>query len=227
MISSFAVMLISFCSGNVCCSCHFVFLVNPLVVFFLRLLLLRSIHASCLCLCSCFCVSAQVKLTLLEAAPRVLAPFSEHLAQHATSHLEERGVHVRCRAGVTSLLGPHDATVKAMGGDSTGQEDEKLSFGALVWVAGIATRPLVQNLATRLAAADAASSSNPSSNKSCQPMPRRGLAVDEWLRVKGVEDGSVFALGDCALSGLPPTAQVARDEERERKCAWLCVRSEA
>lgn len=160
-------------------------------------------------MCLCLCVFAQVKLTLLEAAPRVLGPFSEYLAKHATSHLEERGVNVRCRAGVTSLLGPHDATVKAMGGDSQGQEeDEKLSFGALVWAAGIATRPLVQNLATRLAAADAASSSSSSPNKTCQPMPRRGLAVDEWLRVKGVEDGSVFALGDCALSGLPPTAQV-------------------
>ena len=166
--------------------------------------------------CPCACHDTQVKLTLLEAAPRVLGPFSEHLAQHATSHLEERGVKVRCGAGVTSLLGPHDATVKAMGPNAASRDEEKLSFGALVWAAGIATRPLVQNLATRLAAADASSSSSSSSTsenaskKSCQPMPRRGLAVDEWLRVKGVHDGSVFALGDCALSGLPPTAQVTR-----------------
>jgi NADH:ubiquinone reductase (non-electrogenic) len=38
---------------------------------------------------------------------------------------------------------------------------------------------------------------------------RRGLLVDECLRVKGTKPGEVFAIGDCAVSGKPPTAQVA------------------
>merc|ERR1719413_190096 len=33
--------------------------------------------------------------------------------------------------------------------------------------------------------------------------------VDESLRVKGTKLGEVFAIGDCAVSGKPPTAQVA------------------
>ncbi|CAE8587889.1 unnamed protein product [Polarella glacialis] len=38
---------------------------------------------------------------------------------------------------------------------------------------------------------------------------RRGLLVDGCLRVKGTRPGEVFAIGDCAVSGSPPTAQVA------------------
>merc|ERR1719267_443739 len=38
---------------------------------------------------------------------------------------------------------------------------------------------------------------------------RRGLLVDEQLRVKGTKPGEVFAIGDCAVSGKPATAQVA------------------
>eukprot|EP00913_Durusdinium_trenchii_P031766 g29750.t2 len=37
----------------------------------------------------------------------------------------------------------------------------------------------------------------------------RMLVVDECLRVRGTRPGEVFAVGDCAVSGKPPTAQVA------------------
>mmetsp|Transcript_1923 Transcript_1923/g.2099 ORF Transcript_1923/g.2099 Transcript_1923/m.2099 type:complete len:324 (-) Transcript_1923:91-1062(-) len=43
---------------------------------------------------------------------------------------------------------------------------------------------------------------------------KRGLKVDECLRVKGIQDGSVYAIGDAAITpmGLPPTAQVAQGQ---------------
>ena len=46
---------------------------------------------------------------------------------------------------------------------------------------------------------------------------RRGLMVDEYMRVKGTQ-GTIFCLGDAAVTGatpqtaLPPTAQVARQQ---------------
>ena len=46
---------------------------------------------------------------------------------------------------------------------------------------------------------------------------RRGLIVDEFMRVRGTR-GTIFCLGDAAVTGptpataLPPTAQVARQE---------------
>jgi NADH:ubiquinone reductase (non-electrogenic) len=41
---------------------------------------------------------------------------------------------------------------------------------------------------------------------------RRGLVVDECLRVKGTRPNEVFAMGDCAFSGFAPTAQVASQQ---------------
>lgn len=60
-------------------------------------------------------------------------------------------------------------------------------------MAGIGARPLVKKLAKSLGQADL-----------------RGLIVDETLHVKGAE--GVYAIGDAALSGFAPTAQVASQQ---------------
>ena len=49
------------------------------------------------------------------------------------------------------------------------------------------------------------------------------LLVDEYLKVKGIEDGSVFAIGDCSHieeNPYPCTAQVA---EREGRYVAMCL----
>lgn len=63
----------------------------------------------------------------------------------------------------------------------------------MVWAAGIGARPLVKKLAKSLGQKD-----------------MRGLIVDEHLKVKGAEN--VYAIGDAALSGYAPTAQVAAQQ---------------
>jgi NADH:ubiquinone reductase (non-electrogenic) len=40
---------------------------------------------------------------------------------------------------------------------------------------------------------------------------RRGITVDDHLRMKGAED-SIFALGDCTATSYAPTAQVASQQ---------------
>jgi NADH:ubiquinone reductase (non-electrogenic) len=64
-----------------------------------------------------------------------------------------------------------------------------------VWVAGVGARPITKTLAADFG------QSNP-----------RGLEVDEFLRVKGAKLNEVFAIGDCAVSGHPLTAQVASQQ---------------
>ena len=66
--------------------------------------------------------------------------------------------------------------------------------GALVWAAGIGARPIVKKLAKELGQGENA----------------RGLKVDDRLQVRGAD--GVFAIGDCALSGNAPTAQVAAQQ---------------
>ena len=69
--------------------------------------------------------------------------------------------------------------------------------GMVVWVAGIGTRPVVSSLAKSI-------------GKESGQNSRRGLVVNEFMQVKGAPH--VWALGDCAVSGLPPTAQVAAQQ---------------
>mmetsp|Transcript_20669 Transcript_20669/g.31077 ORF Transcript_20669/g.31077 Transcript_20669/m.31077 type:complete len:293 (+) Transcript_20669:785-1663(+) len=65
--------------------------------------------------------------------------------------------------------------------------------GVLVWAAGIGPRKIVKTMA-----------------QSLQQSDTRGLKVDEYLRVSGAKN--VYAIGDAALSGLAPTAQVAAQQ---------------
>ena len=80
---------------------------------------------------------------------------------------------------------------------------DSMPFGTCIWATGIAMHPLVAQLKTKLPEEVQTS--------------RRGLMVDAHLRVLGSR-GTIFCLGDAAVTGatpqaaLPPTAQVARQE---------------
>merc|ERR1711972_246754 len=69
-----------------------------------------------------------------------------------------------------------------------------IDYGTLLWVGGVCMRPFTKALCQKVGE---------------MQTDRRGLIVDECLRVKGTKLGEVFAIGDCAVSGKPPTAQVA------------------
>lgn len=70
-----------------------------------------------------------------------------------------------------------------------------IPYGLLVWATGNAVRPIVKDLMARIPA---------------QKDSRRGLAVNEYLVVQGTRD--IWAIGDCAVAGYAPTAQVASQE---------------
>lgn len=141
------------------------------------------------------------QVVLLEAAPRLLSPFPSDLSEYAEGHLREIGVDVRCGTAVTAVESAGRAAITAVKNFQPvkGAPAEKLEFGAIVWAAGITTRPIVRDLAAAIGPAAGQTS-------------RRGIEVDHCLRVKGIPDGSVYALGDCAVSGSPPTAQVASQQ---------------
>src|SRR5690606_8351788 len=75
------------------------------------------------------------------------------------------------------------------------KETVSIPYGLLVWATGNAVRPVVKDLMSRIPA---------------QEKSTRGLAVNEYLVVQGARD--IWAVGDCAVSGYAPTAQVASQE---------------
>lgn len=151
-------------------------------------------------------VAERCKITLVEAMPRILGAFDAGLATFAAEHLAQQGVEICCNVAVKKVaraaatIGeclPRDASAEQR--REAAQRDRQVPCGALIWVAGIAPRPLVAQLAAKLGASATS---------------RRGLRVDDRLRVccEGADFGTVFALGDCADSGHAPTAQVAAQQ---------------
>lgn len=79
----------------------------------------------------------------------------------------------------------HEVVIQAKG--ST--ELKSIPCSVVVWATGIKPRPLTNRIREIIGL-------NIQSN-------RMGILTDRYLRVKGVNDGSIFAIGDCATIEHP------------------------
>ncbi|CAK4032097.1 External alternative NADH-ubiquinone oxidoreductase, mitochondrial [Lecanosticta acicola] len=132
-------------------------------------------------------------VTLVEALPSVLPMFSKSLIDYTEKTFKEETIEIRTKTMVKNVT---DKYIEAEYTDANGQKQiEKIPYGLLVWATGNAVRPLVKDLMNQIPA---------------QKDSRRGLAVNEYLVVKGTEN--VWAVGDCAVANYAPTAQVASQE---------------
>ena len=73
---------------------------------------------------------ASARIVLVDMAPRVLGPFSEHLSQAAKQRLEDLGVEVRLGHGVDQI----DANGVVVAG-------ERIASKTVIWTAGVAPSP--------------------------------------------------------------------------------------
>ncbi|KAK3939896.1 mitochondrial external alternative NADH-ubiquinone oxidoreductase [Diplogelasinospora grovesii] len=138
-------------------------------------------------------ISDRFRVTLIEALPNVLPMFSKQLIEYTESTFKEEKIDIKTKTMVKKVT---DKTVEAeMAGPDGKKEKVVFPYGLLVWATGNAVRPLVKDLMSRIPA---------------QKESRRGLAVNEYLVVQGTRD--VWAVGDCAVAGYAPTAQVASQE---------------
>ncbi|CAJ2506046.1 Uu.00g001760.m01.CDS01 [Anthostomella pinea] len=138
-------------------------------------------------------IAPRFKVTLVEALPNVLPMFSKQLIDYTESTFKEEHIEIKTKTMVKKVT---DKTIEA---EITGPDGKKslitIPYGLLVWATGNAVRPLVKDLMSQIPA---------------QKDSRRGLAVNEYLVVQGARD--IWAVGDCAVAGYAPTAQVASQE---------------
>ncbi|KAM0246592.1 hypothetical protein ACHAQJ_010175 [Trichoderma viride] len=138
-------------------------------------------------------ISPRFKVTLIEALPNVLPMFSKTLIDYTENTLREEKIDIKTKTMVKRVT---DKTVEAEVSRPDGSKERvEIPYGLLVWATGNAVRPIVKDLASKIAA---------------QKDSRRGLAVNEYLVVQGTRD--IWAIGDCAVAGYAPTAQVASQE---------------
>lgn len=138
-------------------------------------------------------ISHKFKVTLIEALPNVLPSFSKQLIEYTESTFREEKIDIKTKTMVKNVT-PEAVEAEITRPDGT-KERVNIPYGLLVWATGNAVRPLVKDLINRIPA---------------QKNSRRGLAVNEYLVVQGTRD--IWAVGDCAVAGYAPTAQVASQE---------------
>lgn len=132
-------------------------------------------------------------VTLVEALPNVLPMFSKQLIDYTESTFKEESITIRTKTMVKKVT---DKTIEAEHTKPDGSKEiETMPYGLLVWATGNALRPVVKDLMQQIPA---------------QKDSRRGLAVNEYLVVKGTDN--IWAVGDCAIANYAPTAQVASQE---------------
>ena len=132
---------------------------------------------------------AQIKITLFDLLPHVLQMFDKSLIKYTEDTLRREGIALRTSTSVTEVR-PKSMVVR-----NPDKSVEEIPYGTMVWVAGTMRRPLVAALGDQLEHKD-----------------RRGLEVTPHLMVAGASN--IWGVGDCAVSGSPPTAQVANQEGR-------------
>jgi len=134
-------------------------------------------------------IAEHIKVTLVEAAPSLLTMFDKTVSDQVQAHLLYQGIEIKLNCAVKGVT-EQQVELKTPNGT------DEMNYGMLVWVAGMGARPFTQALCKKI-------------GKEAGQSDRRGLVVDGCLRVAGTPPGEVFAMGDCAVSGKPPTAQVA------------------
>ncbi|KAI8886937.1 FAD/NAD(P)-binding domain-containing protein [Backusella circina FSU 941] len=150
-------------------------------------------------------LAGKIKITLVEALPNVLPAFSKQLIDYTESTFKEQNISIHTKTMVQEVR-EKEIVIKKPDGTS-----DTMPYGLLVWATGNTTRPLVRNLMNKF----------PETQN-----VRRGLDVDDWLRLKGADD--IYALGDATATRYAPTAQVAAQQGKylARLFRQLAIRDE-
>ncbi|TFY65981.1 hypothetical protein EVG20_g5109 [Dentipellis fragilis] len=135
-------------------------------------------------------LAEHIKITLVEALPSVLPMFSKSLIEYTESTFKESKIDVLTKTMVKEVK-PKSVVLQM-----PDKSIKEVPVGMVVWAGGNKPRDISVDLMKKMSEAQT---------------NRRGISVDECLRMQGT-DGSIFALGDCTASSYAPTAQVAAQQ---------------
>ncbi|KAJ2771871.1 hypothetical protein IWQ57_002011 [Coemansia nantahalensis] len=127
-----------------------------------------------------------VKIVIIQSCDHILNMMDSVISEFAERQFGRRGITVVTNSLVQSIS---ETAVRytTRAPDGTASEHE-IPQGFVLWSAGVSLTPFTRLLCDKL----------PAVQQNCH-----AITVDDCLRVKGVPDGSVYALGDCATIENP------------------------
>jgi NADH dehydrogenase FAD-containing subunit len=138
-----------------------------------------------------------VRKVLLHSGKMVLEPFDRSMREFAMESMKNIGIDLLMESRVMEVTDTEIVFQKTIG---TEKVVERIPYGLCLWAAGNAPRALARKVIEQV-----------------QPnIASKGkILTDAWMRVVGVADGTVFAVGDCSemeTGALPQTAMVASQQ---------------
>ncbi|WP_210128734.1 NAD(P)/FAD-dependent oxidoreductase [Staphylococcus sp. GDX8P102P-2] len=133
---------------------------------------------------------SKVKITCVEAAPKMLPMFSDELVNHAVNYLENKGVEFKSG---TPIVAANEKGFVVKVND----EEQQLEANTVVWAAGVRGSKLME--------------------ESFEGVKRGRIVTKQDLTIEGYDD--IFVIGDCSAfipageeRPLPTTAQIAMQQ---------------
>ena len=133
---------------------------------------------------------SKVKITCVEAAPKMLPMFSDELVNHAVNYLENKGVEFKIG---TPIVAANEKGFVVKVND----EEQQLEANTVVWAAGVRGSKLIE--------------------ESFEGVKRGRIVTKQDLTIEGYDD--IFVIGDCSAfipageeRPLPTTAQIAMQQ---------------
>ncbi|CAL9737421.1 rotenone-insensitive NADH-ubiquinone oxidoreductase, mitochondrial [Monosporozyma servazzii] len=139
-------------------------------------------------------LAKEVNIHLVEALPIVLNMFEKKLSSYAQDVLKDTSIQLHLNTAVAKVEADH-LVAKTKNPSDGSVTETTLPYGTLIWATGNKIRPIIKNLTTKIPE---------------QANSTRAITVNPFLTVKG--SSNIFAIGDNAFIGLPPTAQVAHQQ---------------
>ncbi|CAF1214516.1 unnamed protein product [Adineta steineri] len=125
-----------------------------------------------------------VKITLIQSLDHILSAGDKKISEFTEKHFHRENIDVITNTRVKEVK-QQEVVVQSKGSD----ELRSIPCSIAIWATGIQARPLINRIREIIGL-------NIQNN-------RMGLLTDHYLRVQGVNDGSVYALGDCATIQQP------------------------
>ncbi|CEP19644.1 hypothetical protein [Parasitella parasitica] len=132
-------------------------------------------------------VREDISIHIIQSRDHILNTFDSKISEYAEKRFDREHVNVITNARVARIENK-EVVYKLKTGDPKSEPvTQKLPYGLCLWSTGIAMTPFAQHLTEKLPA----------------QAHKRVLTTDGYLHLRGSEDNSIYALGDCATIENP------------------------